>query len=72
MLFSGASSYYDGYVRKNDTNRTLNDPPSLLTDRGAYVNYLEVQLERISAALLGVQAYDQRFCDMQSLLWRLF
>lgn len=68
MILSGNNSYYDDYIRKKGTNRTLNDPPSLLTDRGAYVNFLEVQLERVSAACLGVQSYDQRFNDMQNLI----
>jgi hypothetical protein len=68
MILSGSKSYYDNYARKRDINRTLHDPPSLLTDRGAYVNYLEVQLERISSACLGVHGYDQRFCDMQDLI----
>ena len=68
MIFSGPKSYYDEYVRKSGTQRTLTDPSSLLTDRGAYVNFLEVQLERVSAACLGVQAYDQRFNDMQNLI----
>lgn len=68
MILSGSKSYYDSYTRKRDTSRTLHDPPSLLTDRGAYVNFLEVQLERVSAACLGVQGYDQRFCDMQDLI----
>ena len=39
-----------------------------MTDRGAYLNFLEVQLERVSSACLGVQAYDDRFNDMQGLL----
>lgn len=60
MIFSGPRSYYDEYVRKSGTQRILSDPASLLTDRGAYVNFLEVQLERVSAACLGVQAYDGR------------
>ena len=64
---SGAS-YYDDYTRKKGSIRTLTDPPSLLTDRGAYVNFLEVQLERVSAACLGVQSYDDRFNDMQGLI----
>jgi len=68
MILAGPKSYYDDYVRKQGTGRTLNDPPSLLTDRGAYVNFLEVQLERVSAACLGVNAYDQRFNDMQGLI----
>jgi hypothetical protein len=68
MMLSGSSSYYDEYIRKKSTGRAINDPPSLLTDRGAYVNFLEVQLERVSAACLGVQAYDQRFNDVQQLI----
>jgi len=68
MLLAGPKTYYDDYMRKQGTGRTLHDPPSLLTDRGAYVNFLEVQLERVSAACLGVNAYDQRFNDMQSLI----
>ena len=72
MQHSGPRSYYDEYVRRKGTSKiTLHDPPSLLTDRGAYVNFLEVQLERVSAACLGVQAYDQRFNDMQNLIVHL-
>lgn len=68
MILAGPKSYYDDYVRKQGTGRTLTDPPSLLTDRGAYVNFLEIQLERVSAACLGVQSYEQRFNDMQGLI----
>lgn len=68
MLQSGPKSYYDEYLRKKGSNRISSDPPSLLTDRGAYVNFLEVQLERVSSACLGVQAYDERFNDMQALI----
>jgi hypothetical protein len=42
---NSTESYYDDYIRKKGASRTLADPPSLLTDRGAYVNFLEVQLE---------------------------
>lgn len=68
MYFSGPSAYYSEYMRKGRGGGTLHDPPSLLTDRGAYVNFLEVQLERVSAACLGVSAYDDRFTDMQRLV----
>lgn len=51
---------------------TAYDPPSqLLTDRGAYLNFLEVQLERVSAACLGVEAYDGRLSDIQGVLTSL-
>jgi hypothetical protein len=39
-----------------------------IIDRGAYVNFLEVQLERVSAACLSVQAHDQRFHDMHEVI----
>jgi hypothetical protein len=68
MILAGPKSYYDEYIRKQGTGRTLNDPPSLLTDRGAYVNFLEVQLERVSAACLGAQSYEERFNDVQTLI----
>ena len=68
MILSGPSSYSDEYLRKQGTGRTVHDPSSLLTDRGAYINFLETQLERVSAACLGAQSYDQRFNDLQALL----
>ena len=72
MYFSGNSAYYDEYIRKGGArNGSLHDPPSLLTDRGAYVNFLEVQLERVSAACLSVSGYDDRFNDMQRLIVNL-
>ena len=71
MLSSGSRSYYDDYSRKRGSSRLIHDPPSLLTDRGAYVNFLEVQLERVSAACLGVQSYDQRFNDIQQIVINL-
>lgn len=72
MYFSGNSAYYDEYIRRGGSkNATLHDPPSLLTDRGAYVNFLEVQLERVSAACLSVSSYDDRFNDMQRLVVNL-
>ena len=38
--------YYEDYLRKQSLDRALADPPTLLTDRSAYVNFLEVQLEQ--------------------------
>ena len=68
MLSSGPRSYYEDYVRKKDTDRAFAKPPALLTDRNAYINFLEVQLERVSSACFSVQAYEQRFNDMQGLI----
>lgn len=68
MLSSGPRSYYDEYMRKKGSQRILQDPTSLLTDRGAYVNFLEVQLERVSAACLTAQSYEDRFNDLQEMI----
>lgn len=76
MMFSGSQSYYDQYVHKNGLGKMVLEQsaarkPTLLTDRGAYLNYLEVQLERVSSACLTVQAYDERCNDLQGLLLSL-
>lgn len=68
MITSGPRSYYDEYVRKRDTERAFAKPPALLTDRNAYINFLEVQLERVSSACFSVQSYEERFNDMQGLI----
>ena len=47
------------------------DPPAILTDRTTYLNFLETQLERVSAACMSVAQYDQRFKDMESLIVKL-
>ena len=67
-MSSGSKTYYDDYVRKQTAMKPSNSASSMHSDRGAYVNFLEVQLERVSAACLGVQSYDQRFTDMQGSL----
>ena len=68
MLSSGPKSYYDEYVRKKDTERAFAKPPALLTDRNAYINFLEIQLERVSAACFAVNGHETRFNDMQGLV----
>jgi hypothetical protein len=69
MISTGNRSYYDDYVRKAGIkSKGLSEPPALLTDRGAYLNYLEVNLERLSSACMTVQAYESRFGDMQGLI----
>ncbi len=72
MIFSGEKkSYSEEYQRRKDTGRALQTPPCLLTDRTAYVNFLEVQLERVSNACLTVQGYDQKFADLTNLIVNL-
>ena len=47
MIGETPKSYYDEYIRKKGiTPRVLSDPPSLLTDRGAYVNFLQTQFKQ--------------------------
>eukprot|EP01033_Poteriospumella_lacustris_P000639 gene638-444_t len=71
MLNAGPRSYYDDYLRKKSTTRVVEDPTALLTDRNAYVNFLEVQLERVSAACLAVQSSEQRFSDLTGMIQTL-
>ena len=67
-MSNGSKTYYDDYVRKQNAMKPSNSVSSMHSDRGAYVNFLEVQLERVSAACLGVHSYDQRFIDMHASL----
>eukprot|EP01028_Stygiella_incarcerata_P007163 TRINITY_DN293_c0_g2_i1.p1 TRINITY_DN293_c0_g2~~TRINITY_DN293_c0_g2_i1.p1 ORF type:complete len:740 (-),score=287.72 TRINITY_DN293_c0_g2_i1:1650-3869(-) len=46
---------------------TRGDSQRLLTDRNAYITYLEVQLEKVTAANLTVQAYKERLDELQNV-----
>ena len=62
-------SYHDDYVRKAGVPlQGGHSPLPLLTDRGAYLNFLEVQLERVSSAVMGIKSYDQYLADVQNLI----
>lgn len=62
-------SYHDDYVRKSAVPlQGGHSPLPLLTDRGAYLNFLEVQLERVSSAVMGIRSYDQYLADVQNLI----
>jgi hypothetical protein len=61
-------SYSEEYFRKKNLKKTLTTPTQLLTDRGAYLNYLEQQLERVSSACLTVHSYDERLVDFETLI----
>ena len=63
--------YTEQHLRKLDARGIPTDPPAILTDRTTYVNFLETQLERVSAACMSVSKYDQRFKDMEALIVRL-
>ncbi len=42
------------------------DKQRMMTDRAAYMSFLEVQLERVSASCMTVQAYSERIEAMQT------
>ena len=62
-----SGSYYEDYMR----NRTLQKHSSqegtrnLLTDRNAYISYLEVQIEKVSTACLTTQSFDKKIDTLQ-------
>ena len=69
MMISAPRSYCEEYLRKRDTGRLIANPPTLLiANRNSYVNFLEIQLERVTAACMSVQSYDDRFNDIQNLI----
>ena len=72
MILSHSSSYYDQYRRKygggrpkglapsDGSNTRLLESERLLTDRAAYISFLEVQLERVSSACLTSEGFSER------------
>eukprot|EP01138_Halocafeteria_seosinensis_P008101 gb/GECG01008279.1/.p1 GENE.gb/GECG01008279.1/~~gb/GECG01008279.1/.p1 ORF type:complete len:894 (+),score=181.63 gb/GECG01008279.1/:1-2682(+) len=64
----------EGYAKQFNQRKALdrasnsNDELSqkLLTDRGAYMSFLEVQLERVSSAVLTVQGHSDRIDDIDN------
>lgn len=66
----GASgSYYEEYMRTNALLKHGHEKNAkkLLTDRNAYISFLEVQLERVSAACLTTQSFDKRLSELESV-----
>lgn len=55
----GQRSYYEAFARRRNLTPNVLAKERVLTDRGAYLNFLEVQLERVSAACLATQALSQ-------------
>jgi len=61
MASCGTSgSYYEQHRRQRGVTPTLLESEKLLTDRGEYQSFLEIQLERVSAACLQAQGFDER------------
>ena len=62
-----SGSYYEEYMRSKAYVRSGNDETKrLLTDRNAYISYLEIQLERVSAACLNTDAMEKKFNTLSS------
>lgn len=51
----GHRSYREAFSRRRNLTPEVLTGENLLTDRGAYLNFLEAQLERVSAACLVAQ-----------------
>ncbi|KAF4317772.1 hypothetical protein BBO99_00007758 [Phytophthora kernoviae] len=67
-MAQGSGSYYDDYMRSNAVLKHCGDKnaKTLLTDRNAYISFLEVQLERVSAACLTTHTFERRLAELES------
>lgn len=67
-MAQGSGSYYEDYMRSNALLRHCGEKNAkkLLTDRGAYISFLEVQLERVSAACLTTQTFEKRLAELEA------
>jgi len=67
-------SYAESYARSK--NLPFHMPMShstkaILTDRGQYMNYLEAQLERVTASLLSHGTLEKRIVDVDETVSKL-
>lgn len=63
-------SYYQEYKRhhsKQHQNNISSCKSKLMTDRTSYMAFLEVELERVSAACMTVQAYHERLQQISTV-----
>lgn len=65
MLRKESNSYYGSYIRNKNQKPNDHEMQRLMTDRAAYLSYLEVQLERVSAACLVSQGFSERIEQQQ-------
>lgn len=60
----GHRGYFEAFKRRNNAfkEREVNvlNKDEILTDRGAYLSFLEVQLERVSRACVSTQDFGHR------------
>ena len=60
-----ASSYFNAYQKQKASKKlTTVERERLLTDRSAYVSFLEVQLERVASACLTTEGFDGRIAQL--------
>jgi hypothetical protein len=64
-----SGSYYKTHMRGQAHKKHANQPEKeLLTDRDAYVSFLEEQVSQVSAACATSEGVDQRLVDLQTRL----
>ncbi|CAM9388905.1 unnamed protein product [Ectocarpus fasciculatus] len=56
----GHGSYFEAFKRRSNVSLDAAQRDKVLTDRGAYLNFLEIQLERVSAACITSQHFGSR------------
>ena len=59
-------TYYDAYKRARGVTYDDLRKQKLLTDRGAYMTFLEEKVTRLTASLLTVQGFDERIESFQT------
>lgn len=66
VMQTSSGSYYEDYMRTQAFERATNtETKRLLTDRNAYISYLEIQLEKVSAACLNSQSLEKKMNTLQ-------
>lgn len=56
----GHRGYFEAFKRRSNLKPDVLQSEKILTDRGAYLSFLEIQLERVSAACLASQDFGGR------------
>lgn len=71
MRVNASGSYFEEYMRSNALQKhkagdNATSVQKVMTDRNAYLSYLEVQLERVSAACLATQSFEKRLLELET------
>eukprot|EP01083_Nonionella_stella_P275160 934420_1 len=70
MSVHSKDSYYEEFKRHFSNEGKKKSPKksttnALLTDRSAYISFLEIQLERVTASVMTVQGFSERIKELQ-------